>query len=115
MKVQISIAKSIPLKCLRVNLCCHLLKSLLTFNFAATLYIKPLRAWVKCDQVTFCSNWLAAKPDKIVYCSSVLGIAVSHDNNIQMKTVINFDYWKKSHWLLSLSCFMTTYDFLPCI
>ena len=64
-------------------------------HFAATLYIKPLRAWVKCEQIAFCWNWLAAKPDKIVYYSTVLGIAESHDNNKQMKTVIYFDYLKK--------------------
>ena len=75
----------------------------------------PLRAWVKCDQDTFCLNWLSAEPDKIDYFSSVLRIVESHDNNIQMKTVINFDYLKKSHWLLTWSCFMTTFDFLPCI
>ena len=36
-------------------------------HFEATLYIKPLRAWVKCDQIVFCSNWLAAEPDKNVH------------------------------------------------
>ena len=60
-------------------------------HFAVTLYIKPLRAWAKKDQSVFCSYWLAAEPDKIVYDSSVLGITESHDNNKQMKTVIYFD------------------------
>ena len=45
----------------------------------------------------------------------IWGSGCSCDNKKQIKTVNNFDYTQKRSWLYRSSCFMTIFDFWPCI